>query len=436
MDKISFIINVSKNNLKHLQLLLKSLKDCLHNPDHEILIFIDSDNENINEYLISEKNNFNDLKIITHNLNPCVGYSRNGNLMVEIAKHNIISYLQSDMVISRNYDLNILNHLEDNCILSSTRIEPPLHGESDKTITKDFGLIPEDFKYNDFLDFADLSREDKNIQYFFAPYTFHKETWLKFGGYDTLFRRSREDSDFVQRCLHNGIKLKQTFDAIVYHFSCVSSRGNSWFVNTPESKYRNDLQRKADEREFFKFVRKWGTFSHEEKLIKYDVDLVVKNLYEGNMNQNLDMLMSIEPYVSRVWIDNIDIVENLIARNEYNDNVYANDLLEFSIEDWDIAKKFYNLVDYRKIYQYYNNNLLIYNIKLDLDFHNIRTYNVTELNEFNRFIFTIHSVIEKNPIGKYDVLGNTIDIISKIPISNKHLALKNPNFDYSLLTIK
>jgi GT2 family glycosyltransferase len=135
MKQISFLINTSVNTLDHVKLLLKSLKENLAGKEHEILIFVDSDNEGTVDYLKEQKKDFFDLKIITHRLNPCVGYSRNNNLLVELAKHDIVSYLQSDMVISPKYDLEVLSDLEEDCILSATRIEPPLHGTSYQTIT-------------------------------------------------------------------------------------------------------------------------------------------------------------------------------------------------------------------------------------------------------------------------------------------------------------
>ena len=225
MQKISFLINTSVNTLQHVKLLLRSLKENLTDKEHEILVFIDSDNEGTKEYLIDEKKNFFDLKIITHKLPRCVGYSRNNNLLVELAKHDIVSYLQSDMVISKDYDVHILNELEENCILSSTRIEPPLHGTSDTVITKDFGVYPEEFPFEEFVKFAETQRSNKTLNYFFAPFTFYKKVWLEIGGYDTLFRRSREDSDLLQRFVQKGVKIKQTFNANVYHFTCVTSRG-------------------------------------------------------------------------------------------------------------------------------------------------------------------------------------------------------------------
>ena len=97
MKPISFLINVAVDTLSHVKLLLKSLRQNLVEPDrHEILIFLDSDNEGTLEYLEAQKQNFKDLKIITHRLLPCVGYARNNNLLVEMAKNEIVSYLQSD----------------------------------------------------------------------------------------------------------------------------------------------------------------------------------------------------------------------------------------------------------------------------------------------------------------------------------------------------
>ena len=53
MQKITFATNVGKDTLEYVKLLLKSLKINLDNNEHEILIFIDTDNEHTLEYLLS-----------------------------------------------------------------------------------------------------------------------------------------------------------------------------------------------------------------------------------------------------------------------------------------------------------------------------------------------------------------------------------------------
>ena len=329
MKQISFVINTAVNELNHIKLLLNSLKLNLDGDKHEILIFIDNDNQGTYEYLKSIKGDFYDLKIITHKLPPCIGYSRNNNLLVELAKHNIVSYLQSDMVISPHYDTDILKELEDNTILSATRVEPPLHGESPLTITKNFGTNPVDFNLEEWNNYSLSAKENKTADYFFAPLTFYKDVWLNIGGYDTLFRRSREDSDLVQRCLHKGIKLKQTFNAIVYHFTCTSSRGKDWFKkDNIKAQNRVKLQEQADQIELRRFIRKWGAFNHGiEKLYKFEVDLIIKN----SIKLPLDLIYNLEPLFSHVWLDNESVRDNILKKVS-NEHEFANKLLNFTDE--------------------------------------------------------------------------------------------------------
>lgn len=424
MQKISFIINTSVNTLDHLKLLMKSLNQNLNCKEHEIIVFVDSDNEGTTNYLIDQKKNFFDLNIIIHKLKPCIGYSRNSNLLVEFAKHDVVAYLQSDMVISKDYDLDILKDLEDNCILSATRIEPPLHGESHLTITKDFGLDPNEFKWEEFLKFSESQKYNKQLTHFFAPFVFHKKVWLEIGGYDTLFRRSREDSDLLQRFIHKGIKIKQTFNANVYHFSCVTSRGKKWFEeNNTNAKKRVELQKIADKIELKKFIRKWGGFNHGEyKLNKLDLDLVVKNYSP----ENLDIILELEPFFSRVWLKTDDD-RNAILKKVEREQDPANKLLDFSEEDWSFASKFFNLVDYQSIYCVGEPDH--FNIKVQIDIKNtdfqkdILIQNLTNL----------FQIIESNEPGNYELGSSKIEVKRIVITSNEHICVNNPKFDYNLL---
>ena len=49
MKKISFCINTAKNELNHIKLLFDSLKYNLKDKTHEIIVFVDSDNQNTTE---------------------------------------------------------------------------------------------------------------------------------------------------------------------------------------------------------------------------------------------------------------------------------------------------------------------------------------------------------------------------------------------------
>tara|TARA_R110002012_G_scaffold2673_1_gene12777 strand:- start:95 stop:1384 length:1290 start_codon:yes stop_codon:yes gene_type:complete len=429
MKQISFLINTSINELEHIKLLLNSLQLNLDNKKHEILIFIDSDTNSRDtyNYLKSIKKDFFDLKIITHKLPPCIGYSRNNNLLVELANYDIVSYLQSDMVISPHYDTDVLKQLEPNTILSATRVEPPLHGESDKTITKNLGVYPKDFNLEEWNKYSLTVKQNKDTNYFFAPITFYKQDWLDIGGYDTLFRRSREDSDFAQRCLYAGIKLKQTYNTVVYHFTCTSSRGADWFnQQNKQAQQRVELQDKADQVEAKRFIRKWGGFNHgAAKLIKYDIDLVVYNCKA----LPLDFLDFIEPLFSKVWLDDDYVKENLILLNN-NNHKPANELNNFTEEQWEVTSQYHNLIDFNKIFLPYSEFNNQYHILLELDGNSIKETDMQLLNY-------LHPVISDkgNKEGNEYTFNNIkIKINRKIPLNNT--IIKNPPFNMDLLKIE
>jgi GT2 family glycosyltransferase len=427
MKQISFLINTSINTLDHVKLLLRSLRENLFSKDHEIIVFVDSDNEGTVDFLREQKQYFKDLKIITHKLKPCVGYSRNNNLMVELAKHDICSYLQSDMVISKHYDLNILDELEENCILSATRIEPPLHGPSETTITKDFGIDPNEFNWNEFVPFAELSKQNKTLEYFFAPFTFYKNVWLEIGGYDTMFRRSREDSDLLQRFIQKGVNIKQTFKANVYHFSCVSSRGKNWFDKSNEQvQKRVEMQKIADGIEIRRFLQKWGNFNHgEAKLNKLDMDLVLSDT--GKLNPMF--IVQIEPFFSRVWLETEEQKKAIMSIFS-NQHDPANELLGFSVEDWESAKQFYNQVDFDSIYKVGRPD--DYNIKVEANFSGINPQQDPFLQNLTR----ISSIVEPYEPGVYELGSAKIDVKNVVNLAPDQIVVKNPPFDMTLLTIE
>jgi glycosyltransferase involved in cell wall biosynthesis len=428
MQPISFITNTGANTLDYTKLLLRSLKQNLVGKEHEIIVFIDKDNDGTYEYLKSIKKDFFDLKIVTHKLQGPVGYQRNSNLLVDIAKHDIVSYLQSDMVISPGYDMDILSQIEEDCITSSTRVEPPLHGPSNVVITKDFGTDPTKFDMTEWMQYSVSVKEDKTENYFFAPYTFYKKTWQKIGGYDTIFRRSREDSDFVQRCIHAGIKLKQSFRPVVYHFTCVSSRGKNWFDQTnEEAQKRVELQKIADGIELRRFIQKWGNFNHgEEKLSKLDMDLVI--LEDRKLHPMF--LVQLEPFFSRVWLRTEDERDAMISIFS-NQHEPANELLGFSNEGWEEASKLFRQTDFESIYRVGEPE--DFNIKIEVDFSKAQGNQDPFLQNLTRLDKIVGASQEP---GMYELGVAKIEIRKVIIASDQYIKVDNPPFDMTLLTIE
>ena len=424
MKNITFATNPGAGSLDYVKLLIESLKHNLDNKNHEILVFVDNDTDGIVNYLRSEKNNFHDLKIVTHLVKPLISYQRNSSLIVDLAKYDIISYLHSDMVISKGYDTAVISELEENMVLSSTRIEPSLHPSSYITITKDLGLSPEDFNFDEFNSFAESVKENKSISYFFAPYTFHKSTWNKLGGYDTLFRRAREDSDFVQRCLHANVKLKQTYAANVYHFTCVTSRGKNWYdKQNQQAQNKIHVQSIADQIEIRRFIKKWGNFNHGESLLKkYDCDLVIKG-----SNKNLDLAYQLEPFFSRVWVQSQEDRDKLVKAHE-NQHLPANELLNFSNEDWKTLGKYYNQINYSDIYLVGEPEN--YSAKIILDLDSVEYNMLTQ-----ETLLNLSHLIEQTDPGDYES-GNCIISIRAAKDITPPFKVENPPFDMSLLNIE
>jgi hypothetical protein len=335
------------------------------------------------------------------------------------------------MVVSKHYDTEVLKALTENTILSSTRIEPSLHGLSDKTVTKDLGLDPQEFDLQEFLRFSESVKSDKIVDYFFAPYTFHKKTWLKIGGYDTVFRRAREDSDFVQRCLHAGIELKQTFSANVYHFTCVSSRGKNWYdINNEKAKKRVELQKIADGIEVRRFLQKWGGFNHgETKLNKIDMDLVLKN----SIALNPMFIAQLEPFFSRVWLDNEERRKDVMAIFN-NQHEPANELLNVSNEDWEHDKKYFNQVDFESIYRIGEPDT--YNVKIEPYFNKL--FANPQNDEFLKNLVNMSEIIERfsSEPGIYELGCAEIDIKTVVSLSLERIKVINPPFDESMLIIE
>lgn len=265
--KLTFCINTSRNERDYIALLMQSLLNGVDVEKHDFLIFVDSDNQGTTEMLVEQKSMFPNMKIIRNRGTP-IGYQKNINYMFEIAQTDVVSYLQSDMVVALNYDKAIISHIKDNMILSGTRVEPPLHASHDTPVNfvENFGIHPEEFRYEDFLKYAEVRKDpNKLIRYFFAPFTLYRHLWNDIGGHDIQFVKSREDSDILVRFCLSKYDILQCWDAMVYHFTCTSSRGLNWWKWNAEHPELEQQRQTNDRIEMERFVKKWGTFMHPSR---------------------------------------------------------------------------------------------------------------------------------------------------------------------------
>lgn len=423
---ITFCIPTAKNEKDYILLLLNSLKINTDISKHEILVFIDSDNQNTYDALMYLQKDIPNLKIYQNTTDFPFGGQRNVSIMFDAASNDIVCYLQSDMVVGKDLDIHISSGLEnENDILSLTRIEPPLHPASPEKIVRDFGLDALSFNMESFNLFVEeLQSENKPIQKdaYFAPFALHKKVWFDFlGGFDTQFRCSREDSDFIIRCKLNGINLIQTWMGVVYHFTCVSSRGKDWFKQDNEKiNIKNELQRLADYQELLRFIRKWGKFGHSVDYL-YDTSFVI------NVDRYVDfnILSAVEPLVSRIFINDESVVNNLIHSVKFQSEYFSNLRWGYSHEYWKTVIDKFNPTKFEDRILYYTNKDEIFgDTIISCDYSELHN----NINSLMQLMNNLNDLINQNDVGTYEFGSMVFDIKKKI---NKVKTLKklNTNWD-------
>ena len=429
MEKISFCIASAKNEKYYTLGVLKSLEDNTNFSHHEVLIFIDSDNQNTYEELLEYKKQNPNVKIYNNQSDFPIGSQRNVSIMFHHASNDIVIYLQSDMVVSNEFDKYFLKALnkDKNRVISAARIEPPLHPPSPEKIVKDFGLSPEEFKYDEFYNFTkNLQKENKPLMVgHFAPFGLYKETYFKvMGGFDTRFRCSREDSDFIIRLNTNKLESLQTWNASVYHYTCISSRGTDWHKNDQKAEIKNQWQEKADEQELKRFIRKWGYFGHEY-LPKYNSTLII----DINTAPNLKLLSMIEPYFNKIVLNDKEFLNQVINFIEYENEYYSNKRWSYTSEHWKKVKQNFMLSDIKSRiilesdYKY-NDDVII---KTDI-YSLIKNFNTPEIRNFiehsNEVLTQLLNESQNNYKGVYNIGCFEVTVNSLEDINKKHIDSK------------
>ena len=316
MDKITFVIP-SRNNLEFLKLAYTSIRNL--DTKHEILVLNDASIDGTQEWI----EGLNDEDLLTyHNPGPerigIVGMFDKG---IEMARTDIIMAFHADMVTCRDFDKNILKHLEKGTIVTGTRVEPPLHPDGPEKQLMNFGIEVDEFSFDKWYEDSEKLKEEKVTEGIFAPWCMYKEDFLAIGGHDELFApQSKEDSDLFNRFYLNGYKFKQPWDALVYHFTSRGSRfnkhsggaagknSNEW-IETTTKNGRN-------------FIRKWGHFIKHDPLMKpivppkYDIGFIVKTC-------NSNLLELLEPWCSTIYIeDDMQVLTVDYFEKEKNNTLY------------------------------------------------------------------------------------------------------------------
>tara|TARA_B110000858_G_C17759107_1_gene453586 strand:+ start:216 stop:1403 length:1188 start_codon:yes stop_codon:yes gene_type:complete len=354
MDKITFCIP-SKSNLRYLKTCIPSIRNNAYRKDHDIIIFIDSDEDGTVEWLEQVKEQY-DLKYYT---NPDLGKRLFGigkayDYCIEHSTTNIFMIFHADMILGKDADLKAFNHLKEKTIVCSTRIEPPLHPNNGEKILLDFGMWPEEFKEEDFDKYVEEQKEiNKWSEGIFAPWMMYKQEFMDMGGHDPIMHSCREDSDVFNRMLLANFKFVQPWNSLVYHFT---GRGAGSFDGDEErhNKWKEDMNKSTKE-----FIRKWGSnvkHTHLMKPIispKYDIGFIVKNC-------NSQLLTILEPWCNAIYVDEGNtptLIKNYIEAEQPNTSLNLNPrILPFDNEKnneilINIDGKLFNQQDFQIIQQ-------------------------------------------------------------------------------------
>lgn len=312
MDKITFCIP-SKNNLRYLKHCIPSIKENSAIP-HDIIVYVDSNKDNTIDWL--RENNIQFL-INTDSVPKGIAYAY--NRCIEQASTEIVCMFHADMYMARGFDTGILKYLKRGHVVAGTRIEPPLHPEGREKIVKHFGFYPEEFNKIEFDSYVNtLVTENVGVttRSMFAPWAIYKEDIVSINMHDESFHSYHEDSDIFNRFILSGYTLIQSWESYVYHLTC---RGGQ-FQDGIERITSDELFHKMKNESFLKFIRKWGNVIMNDELHhpiiypKYNIQFTVTNVSNSNI------ISQLEPFCSRLVIDNPQLLDSLLSVNDVMKN--------------------------------------------------------------------------------------------------------------------
>ena len=290
MEKITFCIP-SKSNLRYLRTCIPSIRKNAYRKDHDIIVFVDSDEDGTIDWLEQVKDQYN----LTYHINPNLNKSLYGigkayDFCIEKSVTDIFMIFHADMMLGKHADLYAYNCLKEKTVVCSTRVEPPIHPNNGEKIQIDFGMWPEEWKEDEFNKYVEEHLSDPKItEGIFAPWMMYKKEYLKIlGGHDPILHSCREDSDIFNRMLLAGFNFIQPWNSLVYH---LTGRGAGSFDGDSErhKKWQDDMNKSTIE-----FIRKWGYNVQHTALMKPIVHPVYKKkLILNNSNPQLQEALEI-----------------------------------------------------------------------------------------------------------------------------------------------
>ena len=127
----------------------------------------------------------------------------------------------------------------------------------------------------------------------------------------------------------NNINQIISWKAIVYHFTCTSSRGKDWWKKEEDMTAKVNWQKYADNVEMKRFIRKWGYFGHDY-YPRYDVSLAI----DVDCPPEINFLLFVETNVNQLILNDKEMVRYIQNHLKWEAVYYSNNKLGHIPEEW------------------------------------------------------------------------------------------------------
>lgn len=147
------------------------------------------------------------------------------NLAVMNATSEILCIINDDNVLSKDWDSIIGKEFHPNSVLTINQIEPTGPGIFNFPV-KDFGKVPSEFQYEDFIKYeSTIRKESVTLDGGIFPFVISKKNYMIVGGFDTMYQSPFIcDWDFFLKLDLNGIGFTRTHNLHFYHFGSAATK--------------------------------------------------------------------------------------------------------------------------------------------------------------------------------------------------------------------
>jgi GT2 family glycosyltransferase len=261
----------TNNNLNYLKIAVDSFRKNAHHKNAPIIVYAENCTDGTDEWLKDSGVTY----FIEHNEGDAIrGIGGGMNFCASHVQTPYILFLHSDMYLTPNFDVRLLELLEENekSVVGSFRVEPAIFGQlRDDTPAivrpgvavvpiNTFGEYYHNFDAEYFNEYAASIAANSEITYARVEgaggYFIRKTDWDYIGGNDDLFRPTwGEDMDLFLRMLAERYKFITTTQSVIYHFA---ARGSHW--KEDDLQVRSQRQIDSERIGLQKWLVKWKEY--------------------------------------------------------------------------------------------------------------------------------------------------------------------------------